>query len=73
MGRWRAERSLIPIPAGQPGTLAVQRHRNVRAVVRRACAVARPAGQPPGPWAALRRLRTVAASAGSPPADPGDR
>ena len=60
MGLWRRERSLIPIPAGQPCTLAAQRHWNVRVVVRQARALALPASQPPEPWAALRRFCAVA-------------
>jgi hypothetical protein len=49
MGLWRRKRSLIPIPAGQPCTLAAQRHWNVRVVVRQARVVALPASQPPEP------------------------
>jgi hypothetical protein len=52
MGRWRGERALIQMLAGQPCTLAAQRHRNVRVVLRQACAVALSVGQPPKPWAA---------------------
>jgi hypothetical protein len=44
---------------GRPRTLAAPRHRNVRGVVRQACAVALPVSRP-GPGAALRRFRAVA-------------